>query len=38
MLNKALILAYTKERNLSADKIIQEFDPSPAKLSKTPGR
>jgi DNA polymerase III delta prime subunit len=27
MLNKALILAYTKERNLSADKIIQEFDP-----------
>ena len=27
MLNKALILAYTNERNLKSDKLIQEFDP-----------
>ncbi len=27
MLNKALVLAYAKEHNISVDKIIQEFDP-----------
>lgn len=27
MLNKAFILAYSKERNISADKLLQEFDP-----------
>ncbi len=36
MLNKALILAYSKEHNVPTDKLIQEFDPLSDDSFKTP--
>lgn len=36
MLNKALILAYSKEHNLSVEKLIQEFDPLSDDTFKNP--
>ena len=36
MLNKALILAYSKEHNVPTDKLIQEFDPQSEGLFKSP--
>ena len=36
MLNKALILAYSKEHNVPTDKLIQEFDPLSDDIFKNP--
>lgn len=36
LLNKALILAYAKEHNLSTEKLIQEFDPQAEETFKNP--
>ena len=36
MLNKALILAYSKEHNVPTDKLIQEFDPQSDDIFKNP--